>query len=346
MANTLPPEIDAFEVTLTAGGMPTSSTTLRRRDLLELEHAWDGSWQSFVRADISDAPTRLQPDAGVYPDLDYSVLPYFSTAVFDPDAPIRADFGVEGRLQYTLSPGLSLTGVVRQKVFGNLDQSTRTSNSELPFVRSDSALYAKIDGPTVPRLTADYLFRPGANLYGRLSFGYLETMYAGFSGEVLWYPQGSRLAVGAEVNYTAKRSTESRLGLADYEIATGHVSAYYDLGKGYRGQVDAGRYLAGDWGATFAIDREFNNGFSVGAFFTLTDVPFDEFGEGSFDKGIRFSIPVSWIAGEPSRSALSQTIRPILRDGGARVSVANRLYDQVRDSNASELSNQWGKFWR
>ena len=73
---------------------------------------------------------------------------------------------------------------------------------------------------------------------------------------------------------------------------------------------------------------------------------FDDFGEGSFDKGIRISIPIDWIAGEPSRNALSQTIRPILRDGGARVDIANRLYDQVRASNASELEQQWGKFWR
>ena len=346
MANSLPPGIDTFEITLTAGGMPTSSTTLRRGDLQELEHAWDGSWQSYVRADIADATTRLPPDAGLYPALDYSVLPYYGTALFDPDAPVRADVGVEARLQYTIAPGLSLTGVIRQKVAGNLDESTRASNSVLPFVRSDSALYDKIDGPRIQRLTADYLFRPATNLYGRLTAGYLETMYAGVSGELLWFPQGSRLALGAEVNYTAKRSPDDAVSLTDYRVTTGHLSAYYDFGKGYRGQVDAGRYLAGDWGATFAVDREFNNGFRVGAFFTLTDVSFDDFGEGSFDKGIRLSVPISWITGQPSRNALSQTIRPILRDGGARVEISNRLYDQVRASNASDLEQQWGKFWR
>jgi len=346
MANSLPAEIDSFEITLVANGLPTSATTLRRSDLHELEHAWDGSWQSFVRADIVDAPTRLPPEPGLYPALDWSLLPYYRTALFDPDEPLRADVGIEGRLTYRIAPGLSLTGVVLQKVAGNLDSSTRESNSELPFVRSDSALYDKLQGPQINRLTADYLFRPRANLYGRVSAGYFETMYAGISGELLWYPQGSRLALGAEVNYTAKRSPDNRLGLTDYEIATGHVSAYYDFGKGYRGQVDVGRYLAGDWGATFALDREFNNGFRIGAFFTLTDVPFDEFGEGSFDKGIRITIPVTWLSGEPSQGAFRQTIRPILRDGGARVEIANRLYEQVRSSNASELHQKWGKFWR
>ena len=68
-------------------------------------------------------------------------------------------------------------------------------------------------------------------------------------------------------------------------------------------QVDAGRYLAGDWGATFALDRRFANGWKIGAFFTLTNVSAARFGEGSFDKGIRMTIPLSWITGKPARSA-------------------------------------------
>ncbi|MGD9919728.1 MAG: YjbH domain-containing protein [Paenirhodobacter sp.] len=346
MANTLPEGIEAFEITLAAEGLPTTRTTLRRSDLEELEHAWDGSWQSFVRADIADAPGRLPPDPGVYPRLDWSLLPYFSTALFDPDNPLRVDVGAEASAQYRLAPGLSLTAVVRQKAIGNLDTSTRTSNSVLPHVRSDSAEYDKLQGPQVTILTADYLFRPGANLYGRLSAGWFERMYAGVSGELLWYPAESRLALGAEVNYLAKRDPLSRLGLGDYRIATGHLSAYYDFGNSFRGQLDVGRYLAGDWGATVSLDREFDNGFRIGAFFTLTDVPFDEFGEGSFDKGIRFTIPISWISGEPGRSTLQQTIRPVLRDGGARVDIANRLYNEVRGSNANQLEHGWGKFWR
>lgn len=346
MANTLPEGVEDFEITLATDGVPTTRTTLRRTDLEELEHAWDGSWQSFVRADIADAPGRLPPDQGVYPRLDWSLLPYFSTALFDPDNPLRVDVGAQASAQYTLAPGLSLTAVVRQKAIGNLDTSTRVSNSVLPHVRSDSAEFDKLQGPQVTILTADYLFRPAANLYGRLSAGWFERMYAGVSGELLWYPAESRLALGAELDYLAKRDPISRLGLGDYRVASGHVSAYYDFGNSFRGQLDVGRYLAKDWGATVSLDREFDNGFRVGAFFTLTDVPFDEFGEGSFDKGIRFTIPVSWISGEPGRSTLQQTIRPILRDGGARVDIANRLYSEVRGSNANQLEHGWGKFWR
>jgi hypothetical protein len=84
----------------------------------------------------------------------------------------------------------------------------------------------------------------------------------------------------------------------------------------------------------------------VGAFATLTDVPFDEFGEGSFDKGIRFSVPVDWLTGSASQGGYGTTIRPVLRDGGARLDVRNRLYGVVRDSHTTELEDRWGKFWR
>ncbi|SOB97654.1 exopolysaccharide biosynthesis protein YbjH [Rhodobacter sp. JA431] len=346
MANTLPAEIDTFEITLAKGGMPTSRTVIRRADLHEMEHAWDGSWQSFVRADISDAPDRLPPAPGVYPQLGWDILPYFRSSLFDPDDPVRMDVGLAASASYKIAPGFSLNAVVRQKVIGTLDQSTRLSNSILPHVRSDAPLYDKLQGPEITLLTADYLFRPGNNLYGRVSAGIFEQMYGGVSSEVLWYPQGSSLALGAELNYVAQREPGSRMGFTDYRIATGHASAYYDFGNSYRGQLDVGRYLAGDWGGTLTLSREFDNGFRIGAFMTLTDVPFDDFGEGSFDKGISFTIPLDWITGEPTRTGFSQTIRPILRDGGARVGIAHRLYEEVRSSNASDLEHGWGKFWR
>ncbi|WP_081856369.1 YjbH domain-containing protein [Thioclava dalianensis] len=346
MANNLPPEITDYAITLERDGMPVSRSEFRRRDLVALEHDWDGSWRSFARAKITDAPNRPPPLAGRYPRLTGAITPYFAAAYFDPDAPTRYDLGVQVAGKLALAPGLSLSTVIRQKALGTLDQSTRASNSTLPHVRSDQWLYDKADGPVVHRLMADYLFRPGSDLYARLSLGYLERMFAGVSGELLWYPQTSRIAWGAELNYTAQRAPQSRFGLRDYRIASGTLSAYSDLGGGYLGQINAGRFLAGDWGARFALDREFANGIRIGAFFTLTDVSFDRFGEGAFDKGIRVSVPVSWLTGQPGTMAISQTLRPIQRDGGARLEIANRLYDEVLGANAQVMMTQWGKFWR
>ena len=137
--------------------------------------------------------------------------------------------------------------------------------------------------------------------------------------------------MGVELNYVKQRDFDQRLGFQDYSIVTGHVSGYYKFENGFMAQLDVGRYLAGDFGATLSLDREFANGWKIGAFATLTDVPFDDFGEGSFDKGIRLEIPFAWATGKQTRKSYKNTIRPILRDGGARLDVDGRLYDSVRE---------------
>jgi hypothetical protein len=78
----------------------------------------------------------------------------------------------------------------------------------------------------------------------------------------------------------------------------------------------------------------------------MTDVSYEDFGEGSFDKGIRIEIPFNWLLGKPSEKAYAPTIRPVTRDGGARLSVDGRLYDSVRGYQQGTLDDQWGRFWR
>ena len=119
-------------------------------------------------------------------------------------------------------------------------------------MRSDGGLYAEHGDVALERLTLAWFARPGENLYSRVTIGYLERMHAGVSGELLWKPADSKLALGAELNYTKQRDTDGAFGFGEYnyDVVTGHVSAYYDFGNGYLGQLDVGRYLAGDVGAT------------------------------------------------------------------------------------------------
>ena len=349
MANVLPANVTTFTIIPQPFGVPNSAITLARSDLEELQTDFDGAWLSLVRSQITDAPTtdtRAGELDDAFPRFSYSLTPYTSFSFFDPDQPVRLDFGPELGVSYAPSPGLSLNGTFRYPLYSSIDGATRRSNSVLQRVRSDAALYAIESDFEINRLTADYMFRPAPDMFGRVTAGYLESMYAGVSGELLWYPVDSNLALGVEVNYAVQRDFDMLLGLQDYDVITGHASAYYDFGNGFTGQVDAGRYLAGDWGATFAVDRRFNNGFEIGAYFTLTDVSFDDFGEGSFDKGIRFTVPLSWLTGEPSRGGISQVIQPVLRDGGARLQVPNRLYDVTRDYRANNLGDGWGRVFR
>ena len=341
-----PEAVARFDIRLAANGMPVTSVVLRRADLEELEFHPVAPDLMRARSRITDAPVPLAPDPARYPAFTWGLDPYLTPSFFDPDSPLRADAGAALSLRVEPMAGLVIAGKLHRKLVGNLDKTIRPSTSVLPHVRSDGYLYAKGGDTSVPELTAAWYFRPGQDLFGRVTAGYLETMYGGVSTELLWKPQNSRLALGAELNYVRQRAFDEIFGFGDYTIGTGHVSAYYQFDRGYYGQLDVGRYLAGDVGATLTLAREFDNGWKIGAFATLTDVSARDFGEGSFDKGITLTIPIDWITGKPDRRAISTTIRPVQRDGGARLSVPGRLYETVRGQQASTLDASWGRFWR
>ncbi|MBL9048677.1 MAG: YjbH domain-containing protein, partial [Tabrizicola sp.] len=212
----------------------------------------------------------------------------------------------------------------------------------------DRPLYNENGDPALERLTFAWFARPAPDIYSRITVGYLERMHAGISGEVLWKPVDSQLALGLELNYTKQRDTDGGLGFDeyDYDVVTGHVSAYYDFGNGYLGQLDVGRYLAGDVGATISVDRVFANGWRVGAYATVTDVSAADFGKAGFDKGVRFTIPFNWAMGTETRKGIDMTLRPGTGDGGARVNVDGRLYESIREYHTDGLDPDWGRVWR
>ncbi|MCE5974247.1 YjbH domain-containing protein [Sinirhodobacter sp. WL0062] len=346
LTRALPPSVETITVTQISNGMPTSSVTFRRSDLERLENTQAG--EILAAAQIGEAETAgaYVPTEGLYPRLQFGLRPYAEFSTYEKDADLYADMGVQLSARYEIMPGLILSGAVNQKVFGNLDEQTKVSTSTVPHVRSDIAEYQKHGDLALQRLTLAWYGRPAENLYSRVTVGYLEQMYGGVSGEILWKPVDSRLALGGELNWVKQRDYDQRFEFLDYDTLSGHLSAYYDFGSGVTGSVDVGRYLAEDWGATFSVDRELANGWSVGAFATVTDMSSDEFGPGAFDKGVKLRIPLSWATGKPSLATFTPTIRPYVGDGGARVDVDGRLYESVRKTHMGALYQDWGRFWR
>ncbi|OYU20455.1 MAG: hypothetical protein CFE34_00040 [Rhodobacteraceae bacterium PARR1] len=342
----MPDTVDRFTIILARNGMPVTSVMLSRDDLEQLEFDRDGTEFSVARATLRDTTTGVTPLADRYPRSGAAIEPYFRPSYFDPDAPVRADLGIAlGGVMEPL-PGLRFSGRIERKIIGTLSESNRVSDSVLPHVRTDSSIYDREGETALTELTGAYFFRPAPQVFGRVTVGYLERMYAGVSTEVLWKPDGKRYALGAELNYAIQRDFDQDFGLQDYSVVTGHVSGYYELPNDYHVQLDVGRYLAGDYGATLSLDREFENGWRVGAFATLTDVPFNDFGEGSFDKGITVAIPLDFVTGRPTQRKNYVPLRPIQRDGGAKLSVSGRLYEEVRGAKNTDLLDGWGRFWQ
>ena len=367
MSRVLPPSVETFRIVPVVNGMALSAVTIRRSDLEAQEFATDGAAAIRARTQISAAGPRLSDpfrDPTLYPAFTWSIAPYNRFRVFDQNDPLKIDIGVRGTARLELLPGLTLQGSVTQKIIGNLDERPPLPlRAGLQPVRSAVYFYDRDGETALETLALHWNTKLAPDLYGRVSVGYFERMFGGISTEILWKPVNSRLAFGAEANYVAQRSPSQGLGFdlpaelyetdsgpqsgpSSYQVATGHLSAYYQLDNGFNVQLDVGQYLAGDIGATISIDREFANGWRIGAFATKTNVSDEEFGSGSFDKGIRLEIPFAWVLGKPTRRTTTTVIRPFGRDGGARLEVEGRLYEQVRDYHTPQLDRQWGRFWK
>jgi hypothetical protein len=347
----MPASVEQFRITLIEDSLRTSTVALRREDIEAQVDTPNAGQQSWETAMISGAEPGLGADIWrreAYPEFDWSITPAPYLYLLTPDDPIRLAINIDVAGSVEFRPGLSVTGRLSQPIF-NTPTDPEPSDSVLQHVRSDTPFYYSDWNPKLAQLSADYLFKLNENTYARASAGQLERMFGGVSGEVLWKPAEQSWGLGLEMNYVAQRDYDEPFGFSDYDydVATGHASLYWDTGfYGLETEVNAGRYLAGDWGGTFRLTRRFANGWAVGAYFTLTDVTSEDFGEGSFDKGVSLEIPFRWTVPFETRAANNVSLTSISRDGGARLDIANRLYPIVRDTDRGHLKQNWGSFWQ
>ncbi|MEM7211197.1 MAG: YjbH domain-containing protein [Pseudomonadota bacterium] len=351
LTRTMPPSVELFEITPVEGSLPVATVVLKRSELENQVERPDAARETFSTTTIKDAApvswdTVLAPDT-TFPRFSWNVFPSTPVNLFDPDQPARFDLAAVATGSVEFLPGLSSSGEISYRIVGDLDDIERRSNSLVEErVRSDIAEYLNQGNPALTRLTMDYVTKVSDSVYARASAGLLERMYAGVSGELLWKPAGQSWGLGVEANYVRQRGFNTLFDMRDYDTFTGHASVYWDTGfYGLSTQVDVGRYLAGDYGGTLSLKRRFANGWEVGGFATFTDIPFDEFGEGSFDKGLFLTIPFNYVLPYDSRQDLDIVLRPLTRDGGARLSVANRLYPLLEDNDQGGYRATWGEFW-
>ena len=103
----------------------------------------------------------------------------------------------------------------------------------------------------------------------------------------------------------------------------------------------AGQYLAGDRGVTLDFSRRFKTGFRLGAFATKTNVSSEEFGEGSFDKGFYFQIPVDLFTTRYRTGNIVFGLHPLTKDGGALLYGHNALWGIVGNTARYEFERDW-----
>lgn len=245
--------------------------------------------------------------------------------------------------QYRFTPGVWASGGFSANLLNNYEKFKYDAPSGLPRVRTDLRKYVTTSEVTMPALQLNRAKQLDQDLYGMLYGGYLEPMYAGVGGELLYRPMGERWSVGADLNFVRQRDFEQDFGLRDYRTITGHVTAYTKLPFDLDAAVSVGRYLARDWGTTIDISREFTNGVKFGGWVTRTTASKEEYGEGSFDKGIYISIPFDEMMSVSTMSRANITWAPLTRDGGAMLHRQYSLHTMTDGRNIDSFYENFGK---
>lgn len=225
--------------------------------------------------------------------------------------------------------------VLKENLFfnTNLKYSLANNFNDLRFppvntfpaqVRSDIKQYLKnMDkGILIGRAQLDYHLSPKKNHHLMLTGGILEDMFSGYGVEYLYFKQNTNYAFGLEIFNVRKRDYDWGFGHLDYKnnIVTANYF-YRNYGSiPFDMRISAGEYLAGDIGSTIEFSRTFRSGVRFGVFATFTDVSVEEFGEGSFDKGIFFNIPIYG-------NLINYTWKPLTKDPGATLIRRNNLYN-------------------
>lgn len=316
-------------------GLPTVETSVHRPRFIELlDHRID---LDTFRRSVEQNPVTARDEEVLFRGPVKRFTGGFSLGyqqnLGGPDAFVLYQVYGAASGTFNLSRNLWIDGVVAANLFNNYDKFKYDAPSNLPRVRTDVRQYLTSSDITMPNLQLTGTHRFGQDLYGMAYAGMLESMYGGAGGEMLYRPFGERWAVGADVNWVKQRGFDQDFSLRRYHVVTGQATGYLDTGfHGVTVAVSVGRYLAGDWGTTIDVSREFANGARMGAYATITDKSGAEgYGEGSFDKGIYVSIPFDMLLPHSSRSRATLLWQPLLRDGGARLNKRYTLYTMTND---------------
>ena len=232
---------------------------------------------------------------------------------------------VENDSEYIFTENFFFSSNLKYSLWDNFDDLIYPPKDTYPAqVRSDIKDYLNNfnNGIIIGRAQFDGYKSISSNDHIMYTFGILEEMFTGYGLEYLHFESDKNYAYGFEIFDVQKRDYDLNFGLLDYSITTGHLNYYYrnyglvpfDLKASY------GKYLAGDRGGTIELSRTFENGVSFGFFASFTDVTSEQFGEGSFDKGIFFNVPIF-------NNVVNYTWRPLTKDPGAKLVRKNTLYD-------------------
>lgn len=244
---------------------------------------------------------------------------------------------------YGLLGGMGL----RLNLSNNLDKlNTYRPASSLP-VRSNVDAFAETR-IGLERLYGGFARTIAPDVHVAAAAGYLEEMYAGFGGDILYRPFGSTWAIGAEGWLAFKRDpyTEMNIGLNGDRVLTGHIKAYYEFpDTDMTAEARVGRYLNEDIGATLALNQRFDHGLNVRGFVTATDQADADIFGGSTNlyAGLELTLPLGNIPVIPQNTSARIKAAPFGRDTGQTLENPIDLYALSEPLSYRHVAQYWNE---
>ncbi len=349
MANHSGETTEALRITPVSYGLQGTQTSILRRDLEQAIVRQQGSpqeiWRNIAFKNTAKGKQALHDRFEGFSSHRLRLALDNQISLSEEDSGLLQRTSLILEEEQKLSEHFWAGGALRLNLADNLGQLDRYRTPKILPVRSNVDDFAK-NRLGIERSFLSWMTTLKPDLHVSLKGGYLEEMYAGAGGEILYRPFGKTFALGAEIWQAFKRDpgTAFNLGLNGDHLLTGHVQAWYEFpGSDLTLQARLGRYLEEDFGATLALQREFDNGARLEAFMTATDsADFDIFGGTThIYSGLKLTLPVGNVQHLPRGSEIRLTAAPLGRDAGQSLDIPLPLYQASEPLSYRHMARHW-----
>ena len=355
LSNNTPPEEESLELTIKHMGLKGPTIKLIRSDIesgiinktITPEEIWQDS--EFLKTANATSKNKKwwrhlfsANSKSKYP-FRFILDNKLSLSEEDTGPLYRSSVLIEGKRHWPF--GVINGGRARVNLGDNLSRISEYRSPSFTPIRSDEEQFAnrrfaldQLYGAWLQSLTPD--------IHVGLTAGYLDEMFAGFGGEILYRPFGKTFAIGAEGWQVNRRNPYSTLNqeFGGDNKFTGHLNLFYEVPNHHTtlfGRV--GQYLGEDFGATFGINKQFKNGTKLSGFVTATDqADPDIFGDTThLYSGISLSLPFGNVPFVPEGSEVRITSAPFARDTGQTLDHPLPLYEVTEPISYRQVSRSW-----
>ncbi|PTP81879.1 YjbH domain-containing protein [Vibrio splendidus] len=354
IANAVPSYIDTYKIIENDKSLELTETTV---DAQAFKAAANNHYLNAQTSDATNTHELERKKSVIYHDgrerFDVSISPNLAQSFGSAENFYLYSLGLYTNASFWALNNVELSGSLYVNLIDNYDKFNyeipSDGTDQTPRVRTLFRSYVD-DTVRLDRLQLTWFEDYGSGVYTQAYGGYLESMFAGVGGEILYRPFNQNWAIGADMTAISQRDPESWFGTFDQEIqvnpddssrtykvidkgTTGFITGYYtpqwDFLSDTLLKVGVGKFLAGDIGTRVDFSKQFKSGVIAGAFVSLTDMTTEEYGEGSYTKGFYVSIPFDLVTVKPSSSRAGFTWLPITRDGGQVLNKQYNLFDQT-----------------